>query len=178
MINMNTSRHLFTEWPTDLLIDYALKIHHRNIRAKGPKLLQLIRCVVDENIIMPEVEQLFTESLSDLEKHLTKEENVLFPYLYELLEAERNNEGIAQMHCGTIANPIRVMMMEHDDEVERHQRISLLTNNYSAPADASSDYKLLLRGLQDFAADLHEHVYIENEIIFPRCQSVEKRIVF
>jgi regulator of cell morphogenesis and NO signaling len=82
------------------------------------------------------------------------------------------------MHCGTIANPIRVMMMEHDDEVERHQRISLLTNNYSAPADASNDYKLLLRGLQDFAADLHEHVYIENEIIFPRCQSVEKRIVF
>ena len=166
---MNTSRHLFTEWPTDLLIDYALKIHHRNIRAKGPKLLQLIRCVVDENMIMPEVEQLFTESLSDLEKHLTKEENVLFPYLYELLEAERNNEGIAQMHCGTIANPIRVMMMEHDDEVERHQRISLLTNNYSAPADASSDYKLLLRGLQDFAADLHEHVYIENLPSMPKC---------
>ena len=135
-IIMSSSRHQFTEWPTDLLIDYALKIHHRNIREKGPRLLKLARSIMDENMVMTDIEQLFSVSLNDLENHLSKEENVLFPYLYDLWEAERKNQSIEQMHCGTISNPIRVMVLEHADEVERHQQISALTNDYSAPADA------------------------------------------
>jgi regulator of cell morphogenesis and NO signaling len=174
---MDTSRHEFGEWPVDLLIDYALKVHHRGIREKGPRLLQLIRLLMDENMVMAEIEQLFSQSLENLENHLRKEENVLFPYLYDLLEASRNGEHIEAMHCGTIANPIRVMVMEHEDEKERHQRIGDLTNGYSAPADASEDYKLLVAGLKDFAADLHEHTHIENDIIFPYCQRIEEKIV-
>ena len=174
---MDTSRHEFGEWPVDLLIDYALKVHHRGIRVKGPRLLQLIRLLMDENMVMTEIDELFSQSLANLENHLRKEENVLFPYLYDLLGASRNGEHIEAMHCGTIANPIRVMVMEHEDEKERHQRICDLTNGYSAPADASEDYKLLVAGLKDFAADLQEHTHIENDIIFPYCQRIEEKIV-
>lgn len=150
---MDTSRHEFGECPVDLLIDYALKVHHRGIRVKSPRLLQLIRLLMDENMVMTEIEQLFSQSLANLENHLRKEENVFFPYLYDLLEASRNGEHIEAMHCGTIANPIRVMVMEHED------------------------YKLLVAGLKDFAADLQEHTHIENDIIFPYCQRIEEKMV-
>jgi regulator of cell morphogenesis and NO signaling len=174
---MDTSRHQFTEWPIDLVIDYALKVHHRRIRTNGPALMLLFRQAIDENPVMEEVAELFSQSLSDLENHLMKEENVLFPYLYELLEANRNHTSAPPMHCGTIANPIRVMMMEHDGETERHQRISELTNGYTAPEGASDEYRQLVAGLKEFAADLHEHIHIENDIIFPRCEAIEQQIV-
>lgn len=174
---METSKYKFNEWPTDLLIDYALKIHHRGIRAKGPKVLRLIQSLSDENMVMAEIESLFSDSLNDLGNHLHKEEQVLFPYLYSLLEAQRNGQAMGPMHCGSIANPIHMMMLEHDDEIDRHQRIRQLTNDYTAPADASDDYKLLVGALKEFSDDLHEHIHIENDIIFPSCQVVEQQIV-
>lgn len=175
--DMDTSRHYFQEWPTDLLIDYALKIHHRGIRHNGQRLLKLISFLKDENEVMGEIESLFTASFNDLLNHLQKEEQVLFPYLYDLLEAHRNNQPMAPMHCGTIAHPVQMMMMEHEGEIGRHQRICDLTNNYSAPADASEDYQLLLNALKEFSADLHEHIHIENDLIFPRCLAIEQKIV-
>ncbi len=174
---MDTSRHQFGEWPVDLLIDYALKVHHRNIREKGPALLELIGSVKGESAAMEEVEELFAQSLSDLDDHLMKEENVLFPYLYELLESKREGGMMTPMHCGTISNPIRVMMLEHEGEVERHGRISELTNGYNAPVDASDEYKKAVDGLREFAADLHEHIHIENDVIFPKSEMIEQEIV-
>lgn len=174
---MNTSRHSFHQWPIDLLIDYALKIHHRGIREKGPKLLELIRRNMSNDPVLAQVEPLFSDSLMALNNHLMKEENVLFPYLYDLIDAHDNNIGIAPMHCGTIANPIQVMMMEHGDELARHEQIATLTSDYTAPKGATIDYCNIMAGLKDFVADLQEHIYIENEIIFAKSQELENKIV-
>ncbi|NLV52549.1 MAG: (Fe-S)-binding protein [Bacteroidales bacterium] len=174
---MNTSRHQFTEWPTDLLIDYALKVHHRGIREAGPALHRLIHSIKEGDPVMEEISELFGESLNDLENHLLKEEQVLFPYLYDMLEAQRQGGQIGPMHCGSISFPIGVMMTEHDGEVERHQRISKLTNGYTAPEGASDTYRQVVEGLKEFSANLHEHIHIENDIIFPRCQTIENEIV-
>jgi len=111
------SRYNFSEWPLDLLIDYVLKVHHRGVREKGPDTLNLISKVMMENLVLDEVEQLFSQSLSDLDTHLMKEERVLFPYILDLYEAVRHQQPIAPMHCGSVRNPISVMMSDHDAEL-------------------------------------------------------------
>ena len=76
-------------------------------------------------------------------------------------------------HCGTIQYPIDAMMADHSDEIERHGRIAVLTNNYTAPADAEPEYGKVLADLRRFRDYLLEHVYVENMIIFPRALKLE-----
>lgn len=171
----------FATWPTDLLIDYVLKIHHRNIRANGPGLLQLIDKVADAHSDnhpeLLELKRLFELSLDDLESHLQKEEQVLFPYCYNLFEAMMRGESHSKMHCGSVANPIRVMLREHHDEGTRYKYIRNLMHNFKAPQDACSSYRLMLAELEEFMDGLFEHIHIENNILFPRFVELEGRCV-
>lgn len=168
----------FSTWPVDLLIDYVLKIHHRGIRQKGPEILALLEKVVevhgDAHPELHEVKDLFVASLEDLSGHLIKEEEVLFPYLLELFEASESNTPIAQMHCGTVENPIHVMRMEHEGEGERYLYMAKLTNDYTAPEGACNSYKLLYAQLKGFMHGLFEHIHLENNIIFPAAVELEK----
>ena len=173
-MNMDTSKYEFSEWPLDLLLDYALKIHHRGIRRKGPEILAVLNHLAAAGTPLAEVRDLFSASLSDLENHLMKEENVLFPFLYELYETAENHTPIEQMHCGSIQNPIRVMCMEHEAETERQCRILQLTHDYATPPDAGDDYAQLMNRLRDFALDLGEHVHIENDFAFPSFERLEE----
>ncbi len=167
----------FDSWPTDLLIDYVLKIHHRGIRAKGPQLLADIEHVADvHGERRPELRKLlplFADSLEDLENHLQKEEQVLFPYCYRLFEARESGSRCEAMHCGTVANPIRVMLREHSDEGTRYKYIRTLMNNFEAPEDACPTYRLMLQDLEAFMDGLFEHIHIENNILFPRFIKLE-----
>ena len=171
----------FASWPLDLLIDYVLKIHHRGIREKGPGLLSLIRKVREAHGTnhpeLYEIDELMRFSLEDLENHLQKEENVLFPYLYELFEAAREGRGISPMHCGSIANPIRVMTQEHENEGERYLYIQRLTHDFQVPEDACASYRLMLEELAEFMNALFEHIHIENNILFPRFIKIEREVV-
>lgn len=171
----------FAEWPTDLLIDYVLKIHHRGIRAKGPQLLADIRRVAevhgDAHPELRQLDRLFAESLEDLENHLQKEEQVLFPYCYELFEAKERGVKHEKMHCGTVANPIRVMLREHNDEGTRYKYIRNLMHGFEAPQDACASYRLMLQDLEMFMDGLFEHIHIENNILFPRFVALESKCV-
>lgn len=171
----------FDSWPTDLLIDYVLKIHHRNIRAKGPELLELIRKVAthhaDRHPELLQLTEFFERSLEDLESHLQKEEQVLFPYCYDLFEANMQGEAYQKMHCGTVANPIRVMLREHHDEGTRYKFIRSLMHNFVAPEDACASYRLMLTDLEEFMDALFEHIHIENNILFPRFVELETETV-
>lgn len=171
----------FASWPLDLLIDYVLKIHHRGIRSKGPELLKLIETVKrvhgEAHTELHELYDLVAVSLEDLEMHLQKEENVLFPYLYELFAASQDGRSIGTMHCGSIANPIRVMNMEHEHEGSRYLHIKEITHNFSVPADACMSYRLMLAELEAFVDALFEHIHIENNILFPQFMDLEARHV-
>ncbi|MDY6206659.1 MAG: hemerythrin domain-containing protein [Prevotella sp.] len=172
-----TSRLAFEQWPLDLLIDYALKVHHRTIRKEGPETLQLLDRLANRYSSMKPVYEAFAETLEAIENHLMKEENVLFPYLYELFEAHETKQSLPPMHCGTIANPIGVMMMEHDDETERQNRIAALTNNYTAAPDSDDDCRRVMERLKEFREALLEHIYIENNILFTRFRNIEAQVV-
>ncbi len=171
----------FESWPLDLLIDYVLKIHHRGIRKNGPvlkELLEKVRGVHGANHPeLFEIYDLVSESLVDLDAHLTKEEEVLFPYLYDLFKSYDSNMFIEPMHCGTIANPIRVMRMEHEAEGERYLHIREITNNFTAPEDGCATYRLMMSELENFVDALFEHIHIENNIIFPGFEKVESECV-
>lgn len=167
----------FSQWPADLLIDYALKIHHRGIRRQGPVIQQLISDVLMENLVLDEVQQLFSESLSDLEMHLRKEERVLFPHLYDMYRAHIEGRPMPPMHCGSVESPIAVMMGDHAAELERHDRIATLLNDYNTPPLCSDDYQQLMRKLSNFRTALQEHIHIENDIIFPYFTELEKEEV-
>ncbi len=171
----------FDTWPTDLLIDYVLKIHHRGIRAKGTQLLRDIKHVADvHSDAHPELNQLvvlFTQSLDELELHLGKEEQVLFPYSLKLSDADMRGDKFEKMHCGTVLNPIRVMHSEHSDEGTRYKFIRVLMKDFVAPEDACPSYRLMLEDLERFMDALFEHIHIENNILFPRFVELEKRCV-
>jgi len=171
----------FKAWSLDLLIDYVVKYHHRFIRESGPELIGLLERVVRvHGGAHPEllrVQTLFSASLQDLESHLDKEELVLFPLIREFLEAEEEKRAVASFHCGTVNNPIEVMKMEHDNEGERFREISKLTNGYLAPQDACDSYRLLMRQLEIFEENLHLHIHVENNILFPKAILLEERVL-
>ena len=169
----------FNLWPKDLLIDYVLKIHHRGIRTNGPEISELFTKVIRAHSAnhpeLFELQKLFLESLAALEFHLRKEDNMLYPYLYKLYDAVSQNEPIESFHGGSVSNPISVMMQEHDTEGVRYRQIRELSNNLTPPDDACNSYKMLYLMLADFEEALHEHIHLENNIIFPWAIEVESR---
>lgn len=167
---MDTSRIEFSKWPFDLLVDYALKIHHRTIRREGPKTLALLHNIADKEAEWGKIADMFAESLDALNQHLMKEEHVLFPYLYELYEAHTKHVPAASFHCGSVANPISVMMMEHAEETDRHRLIADILEKLDAD---NSDKKRAKEELKEFREALAEHIHVENDIIFPRAQQME-----
>lgn len=171
----------FDSWPTDLLIDYVLKIHHRGVRAKGPQLLADIEHVAqvhgDRHPELQKLVPLFADSLDALELHLQKEEQVLFPFCYDLFSASLRGEQHVAMHCGSVSNPIRVMLREHGDEGTRYKYIRTLMNDFRVPEDACPSYRLMLEDLEAFMDNLFEHIHIENNILFPRFVELESRCV-
>jgi regulator of cell morphogenesis and NO signaling len=169
----------FKSWPLDLLIDYIEKTHHRYIEEKTPMILQFLDklCKVhgDRHPELFDINILFKIGAGALAQHMKKEELILFPFIKKMLNALKENISIEQSPFGTVENPIAMMMDEHENEGERYRKISELTNNYTPPADACSTYKVTFSMLQEFEQDLHKHIHLENNILFPNAIEIEKK---
>ena len=114
----------------------------------------------------------FRELRADLEPHLIKEEQVLFPMIRQLDGADER----LSFHCGTLGNPIAVMASEHDRVGELLARLRALTDAYTVPADGCASYQLLYTGLAELEADTHLHVHKENNLLFPAAITAEQRL--
>jgi regulator of cell morphogenesis and NO signaling len=167
-------------WPLDLLVDYIEKKHHRYVRAQIPVLNQYLNklCKVHgpNHPELFEVKELFDGCGTELTSHMEKEEMVLFPAIRKLVDAQSNTEILKNFHFGTVKNPIQMMMHEHDTEGSRFRKISELTNTYTPPADACGTYKVAFALLKEFEEDLHLHIHIENNIIFPKAIKLEAEL--
>lgn len=165
----------FTQWDADLLVDYIEKKHHRYVLNTVPELTAYVNKVArvhgDRHPELLEIKELFIASAEDLLKHMKKEENVLFPYIKKMSE-----EGASTPPpFGTVENPVRMMMHEHDQEGERFRRIASLSNDYTPPEDACNTYRVAFSMLEEFENDLHKHIHIENNILFPKAVTMEKK---
>lgn len=164
-------------WPLDLLVDYVLKIYHRNALEMMPIIQKLLDSVGNTHPEIDEVKELFAASVYDLDVHFQKEENVLYPYIIDMYNAVANGRTPEPIHCGSVAHPISVMVNDHEGETERYKRISSLTGNYATSDNNSDSYNILMNNLQLFNKALLEHIYLENEIIFPKAVEFESKYI-
>ncbi len=116
-------------------------------------------------------------TLLQLAAHMKKEELILFPYIRRMVAAKNNHEDIGQPGFGTVQNPIHMMMQEHEVEGERFRKMSELSNLYTPPDYACNTYKVAYSLLKEFEADLHLHIHLENNILFPKAIELEKESV-
>lgn len=168
----------FNAFPLDLLADYVEKTHHRYVEEKTPVLLTFldkIRKVHGEHHPeLFEVYELFEASSRDLAAHLKKEELILFPFIRKMIKAKISGEKLEQPHFGTVENPVNMMKEEHTVEGDRMRKIAELTNEFQPPADACNTYQVAFAMLQDFENDLHKHIHLENNILFPKSLQLEE----
>jgi regulator of cell morphogenesis and NO signaling len=170
-----------TDWTTaslEALCEHIVKTHHQYVRNEIPRLWQLAQKVVarhgTDRPELAEIQQLIKAAGEDLVQHLSKEELMLFPYITNM---ERNfaNCGPRSLGCfGTVRNPIGVMMAEHDSAGETLARIRVLSNDYTPPEGACPTFLGFYQALSEFERDLHRHVHMENNILFPRAIELEE----
>ncbi|MBK8140347.1 MAG: iron-sulfur cluster repair di-iron protein [Chitinophagaceae bacterium] len=170
----------YNEWSLDFLADYIVNTHHSyvvknlpDIRAYATKVMKVHGSRHPELVpIWKLVEEVYTEMMS----HMVKEEKVLFPYIKELVAANNKLQPVQASHFGTVQNPINMMEMEHEVVGKCLAEIRELTSNYTLPEDACASYSLLYRMLDEFEEDLHMHVHLENNILFPKAVELEKNL--
>jgi len=156
------------------LADYIVNKHHVYVRQELPRLEQLLNKVAgkhgEKHPELIKIKHIFRGVNEELTSHLMKEEQILFPYIKEL-EAKKSSSGRPMF--GSIRNPIHMMEIEHDSAGDAMKEMRELSNNFSAPEEGCFSYKTLYQALSDFEADLHQHIHLENNILFPRAIQLE-----
>lgn len=169
----------FAAWDPSALVSYIVSKHHAYVRAALPPIsayTQKLAKVHGENHPeLLEVAQLFDEVAAEMTSHMFKEEQILFPYISSLESAVAAGGPKPPCPFGTVSNPIRMMEHEHDSAGNAMARIRELTNGYQLPADGCTTYQVGLQELQAFEQDLHTHVHLENNILFPKALELERR---
>ncbi|MDZ7682772.1 MAG: iron-sulfur cluster repair di-iron protein [Fodinibius sp.] len=170
----------YDQWSLDFLVDYIVNNHHKFSREKLPEIGKYAKKVAsvhgDRHEELKEIYYEFTMLHGEITNHLEKEERILFPYIKELVEAEKEGETPDTPDFGMAANPISMMEEEHDEAGASMAKIRKLSNNFTPPEDACTTYRLLYENLEGFEKDLHKHVHLENNILFPKALELEKRL--
>lgn len=173
---LNTADHaekVYQYMSPSNLVDYIEDNHHSFVTSKIEFILPILQKVVTvHGARHPELAQIqeeFVQSAKELVFHMEKEEKVLFPYI-KLME-QKNTPNAP---FGTVANPIKMMQHEHNEEGERFRRIEALTNNYTPPENACTTYQVLYAELKAFQADLHKHIHLENNVLFQKALKMER----
>lgn len=163
--------------PLAELAEFIRSTHHaytRDAIARIPLLLDKV--CAKHGPSHPEVLRIrdaFAALAQELGAHLMKEEMVLFPYIARMEEAVLAGEPILPPPFGTVANPVRMMMNEHDGAGDLLRQIRQASNNFATPADACMTFQTVYRALEEFETDLHQHIHLENNILFPRAIAME-----
>lgn len=167
-------------WPLDTLMEHIVSRHHWYVRAAIPILTTHTAKIADvhgeRSPELPNVARRFAQMAGGLTLHMAKEEQILFPYIRSLVEADRAGRRIPPSPFGTVHNPIRMMEAEHEEAGDEMRLIRELTDRYALPDFACATYRACFEELQEFERDLHRHVHLENNILFPRAIRLEEQL--
>lgn len=175
-----TARPLpYNDWTLDFLADYIVNTHHSYIRKIIPDVRSYAEKVAKvhgaHHPELLQINRLAQEVCDEMSSHMVKEETVLFPYIKQLVAAKNNgNEKVKFGNLETVETPINIMEMEHEVVGNDMDQIRKLSNNYELPEDACASYSYLFKTLDEFENDLHIHVHLENNILFPKAMDMEK----
>jgi len=171
----------YLSWPLDLLADYIEKKHHRYVEQAMPPLKQFLEklCKVHgaRHPELFEIKEQFDAAAGELTMHMKKEELILFPYIKKMVAENDNRVKKGPPGFGTVQNPINMMMKEHNIEGERFRKIAELSDSYNPPTDACHTYRVTFSLLKEFEEDLHMHIHLENNILFPKSVTLEKELI-
>jgi regulator of cell morphogenesis and NO signaling len=170
------------DWQNQLLADLIIHIvstHHAFVREESLRIQALAAKVVavhgTNHAELLQVQQVFSALAEELRVHLMKEEQMLFPYISRMEESVMAGEPVSPAMFGTVANPVRMMMQEHDGAGDALRALRSVTTDYRVPEDACISYHTLYAALEAFDADLHQHIHLENNILFPRAVAMEAK---
>lgn len=162
------------------IIDHILQYHHAYIRDKRqtlPLLAKKVASTHDErHPELSEVSQLTENLFDELESHMRKEEEVLFPTILALASHQENGTPLPQMRFQSITQPISMMERDHSQTGGEVYDLQRITNDFTVPEDGCVLYKELYKGLRDVQTNIFEHIHLENNILFPRAIELERTI--
>lgn len=172
---------LATDWntaPLAQLVEHIVSTHHEYLRRELPALgarVEKVYHVYNQRYgeTLTGLPQVFSGMRAELEMHMRKEEMILFPAIVSYEASASPGSTLPATPFGTIAHPIRMMEHEHDDAGNALAQIRDITSNFSVPEYACVTYKAMMRGLQELEEDLHLHIHLENNILFPRAIRLE-----
>jgi regulator of cell morphogenesis and NO signaling len=160
-----------------VLISHIVDKHHAFTRDEleriQPLLAKVCSVYCENRPELVEIQALFAALKGDLLLHMKKEEHILFPYITEMEAAISSGQAAPTPMFGTVRNPVRMMMVEHDAAGYLLRQIRRLSDDFNAPADACISYKTLYAALKGLEEDLHQHVHLENNILFPAAEKME-----
>lgn len=168
----------YQSWPLDILADYIVQTHHtyveKNIGVIKPYLEKICHVHGVNHPELHTIKQIFERSAGELAGHQKKEEIIVFPFIKRLVHASQNNERLTLAR--SVEAPIDMLSDEHDAQGEAFKKIASLCNDYEPPVDACNTYRVSLELLREFQLDLHKHIHLENNILFPKAVELEKSV--
>ena len=170
----------YNSWKLDFLTDHIINVHHHYVEESSPLLLQYSKRVNHVHghhyTELAEIESLVTQVVQAMASHQRKEELILFPFIKKLVKAEREGTEVPPIHFGSVENPIQMMEEEHEEAGEILRKINELSNNYTPPQGACNTYRAFYAKLDEFEQDLHHHIHLENNILFPKALNLERKL--
>ena len=170
----------YQSWPLDLLAEYIEKKHHRYVEEKTqeikPYLEKICRVHGGRHPELLEINEQFNATAGELAMHMKKEELMVFPFIKKMVKAKEEGTKVAAPNFESIQFPIQAMMDEHTNEGDRFRLIEALSDNYTPPADGCNTYRVTFALLKEFEQDLHLHIHLENNILFPKAIELEKEL--
>lgn len=160
------------------LADHIERTHHVFMKEQLPRLAGLLDKTFQAHgqrhgEMLRQLKHTFVSLKTDIEMHLAKEEQILFPLIRQMEAHQQGRGPMPEVHCGTVANPIGQMEFEHDQAGQLLAQIRTITSDFQLPEDACETFGALYDGLRDLEADLHEHIHLENNILFPAASDIE-----
>ncbi len=171
----------FNSFDAGFLSEYILNTHHRYVKNAIPLISDFVNKVArvhgDRHPEAVGIAKIWGDVVQELSGHMMKEENILFPYIMHLSDAKKKGIPADFPPFGTVANPIRAMEHEHDVVGDLMKRINKLSSGYTIPEDSCTTFRLSYLKLHEFEEDLHRHIHLENNILFPKAVELERELV-
>lgn len=176
-----TDENRYESWDLKFLSDYIVNNHHSYVRNAIPQLLPHLEKVAfkhgNKYPQLKDVESLFNSVAEELFSHMHKEEKILFHVIRYLEDCKKFNERPKMSGFKTVKHPIDAMEAEHSNAGSAMEKIRKLTGGFTPPEDACNTFKLTYKELEDFEKDLHIHVHLENNILFPKAIELEQELI-
>lgn len=177
--NIISKAYDYDNWKLDFLADHIENVHHSYVVESTQILLQYTAKVAKvhghyyKEVV--KINELFNVVAQELASHMKKEELILFPFIKKLVQADREGVQVKTPHFGTVNNPIKMMEEEHESAGDILKEIKELSNNYTPPEGACNTFKAMYAKLEEFEQDLHQHIHLENNILFPKAILLEQK---